>query len=53
MKVDSSLQENDRQPLIEQIKPIIFAPDNRSYFSIGGEVGKAFSIGSAFGSGKK
>jgi len=53
VKVDSSLQENDRQPLIEQIKPIIFAPDNRSYFSIGGEVGKAFSIGSAFGSGKK
>ena len=47
VKVDSVLHENDRQPLIEQIEPLIFAPDSRSYYSIGGEAGKAFSIGKA------
>ena len=45
VKVDNSLHENDRQPLIEQIEPLIFAPDSRSYYSIGSEVGKAFSVG--------
>ena len=49
VKVDSSLQENDRQPLIEQIKPLIFAPDSRSYYAVGVEVGKAFSVGKAIG----
>ena len=47
VKVDSSLHENDQQPLIKQIKPIIFAPDNRNYYAVGEEVGKAFSIGKA------
>ena len=49
VKVDSAIQENDRQPLIEQIKPLIFAPDNRSYYAVGVEVGKAFSVGKAVG----
>ena len=47
VKVDSAMHENDRQPLIEQIKPVIFAWDSRSYYSIGEEVGKAFSTGKA------
>ena len=47
VKVDSALHENDRQPLIEQIKPLIFAPDSRNYYSIGTVAGKAFSIGKA------
>ena len=46
-KIDNSLHENDRQPLIEQIKPLIFAPDSRSYYSIGGVVGTAFTDGKA------
>jgi len=45
VKVDSSLQENDRQPLIEQIRPLIFAPDSGRYYSIGAVAGKAFSDG--------
>ena len=53
VKVDSSLHENDRQPLIEQIKPLIFAPDFRSYYSIGKIAGKAFSVGKAIGGGSK
>ena len=52
VKVDSSLHDNDQQPLIEQIKPIIFAPDNRSYYSVGKVVGKAFAIGKAIGEGR-
>ena len=49
VKVDSALHENDRQPLIKQIKPIIFSPDNRNYYIVGEEAGKAFSIGKAIG----
>ena len=49
VKVDSDLYGDDRQPLIEQIKPLIYAPDSRSYNSIGGAAGKAFSIGKAIG----
>ena len=48
VKVDSSIHENDRQPLIEQIKPLIFAPGDGSYYVIGDEVGKAFSAGKIY-----
>ena len=47
IKVDSEMHENDLQPLIEQIRPLIYSPDNRKYYSIGEEIGKAFSIGKA------
>ena len=47
VKVDSLMLENDREPLIEQIRPLIFAFDNRAYYSLGGRVGKAFSDGKA------
>ena len=49
VKVDSSLHENNRQPLIEQIKPLIFAPDNGKYYAVGEEIGKAFSAGKEIG----
>ena len=49
VKVDSILHDNDGQPLIEQVEPLIFATDSRSYYSVGGEVGKAFSIGKSIG----
>ena len=45
VKVDSALHENDLQPLIEQIKPLLFSPDSGSYYSVGKAVGKAFSVG--------
>jgi flavin reductase (DIM6/NTAB) family NADH-FMN oxidoreductase RutF len=49
VKVDNSMCENDRQPLIEQIKPLIFAPGSGNYYVIGKETGKAFSVGKAIG----
>ncbi len=42
IKVDESVENND---LIEQIKPLLFAPDNRVYYSVGNRVSKAFSAG--------
>jgi flavin reductase (DIM6/NTAB) family NADH-FMN oxidoreductase RutF len=42
-KLDSSLSED--QPLIEQIRPLIFAPGGGNYYSVGDAVGKAFKIG--------
>lgn len=45
IKADSDLIENDREPMIKQIMPLIFAPNSRHYFTVGEEVGKAFSIG--------
>ena len=43
------MEKKERQPLIEQIEPLIFAPDSGNYYSIGGAAGKAFSIGKAIG----
>ena len=45
VKVDDSLIGDKLQPMIEQIKPLIFAPSSRNYYTIGKEAGKAFSIG--------
>ena len=45
VKVESDLHENDQQPLIEQIRPIIFSPDSGRYYSVGKVVGKAFLVG--------
>ena len=46
VKVDSSLVENQKEkPMIEQIMPLIFAPNSGNYYTIGEETGKAFSIG--------
>jgi len=39
---DMLIQEN---PLIEKIKPIIYSPDNLSYYSVGKYLGKAFNVG--------
>jgi len=48
IKVDELMEDNEQQPLIEQIMPLIFAPSSRNYYTIGEEVGKAFSIGKCF-----
>ena len=47
VKVDGFLLENTQKPIIEQIMPLIFATDSSNYYTIGEEVGKAFSIGKA------
>ena len=45
VKVDAALTENDRLPMIEQIMPLLFAPNSGNYYTIGEEIGKAFSAG--------
>ncbi|MCL1804730.1 MAG: flavin reductase family protein [Clostridiales bacterium] len=45
VKADAAMMENDRLPLIEQIMPLIFAPSSGNYYTIGEEIGKAFSAG--------
>lgn len=44
-KVDESLQGEGKPPIIEQIKPLIFAPDSRDYYVVGDKIARAFSIG--------
>ena len=46
-KVDEEVLTSNTIVDIEKIKPIIFAPDNRSYYGVGQHLGKAFSIGKA------
>ncbi|MBI5459708.1 flavin reductase family protein [Methanobacterium sp.] len=43
VKVDEPLIEDGS--LIEKIKPLIYSPDNLSYYGVGKRVGKAFSVG--------
>jgi len=45
VKVDESVIGEDGLPDIEKVKPILFAPENRSYYGVGRYLGKAFSIG--------
>ncbi len=45
IKVDESVFGENKNPDIEKIKPIIYDTGNRSYYSIGCNLGKAFSIG--------
>jgi len=47
VKADADMMENDRLPLIEQIMPLVFAPGSGNYYTIGEEIGKAFSAGKA------
>lgn len=48
-KIDDAIQEKGDLPIIEQIKPILFAPDSRNYYGIGKEVAQGFSIGKEIG----
>jgi flavin reductase (DIM6/NTAB) family NADH-FMN oxidoreductase RutF len=49
VKIDDTIQEKGNQPIIEQIKPLIFAPDSANYYGIGEQVAKAYSIGKEIG----
>ena len=44
-KADDSVLDEDGNPDIEKIKPFVYAPVGRTYFSVGAFLGKAFAIG--------
>lgn len=44
IKVDDDIVKDDN-PLVEQIKPLIYSPDNLSYYGVGEYIAKAFSVG--------
>ncbi|WPC42647.1 flavin reductase family protein [Clostridium sp. JS66] len=44
-KMDDTIQEKGNNPIIEQIKPLIFAPDSRNYYGVGKQISQAFSAG--------
>jgi len=48
LKADESVLAENGSPDIEKVRPILFAPDNGYYFSLGKKLGKAFSIGLHF-----
>ncbi|EGW40593.1 flavin reductase family protein [Desulfosporosinus sp. OT] len=48
-KIDETIQEKGDQPIIEQIKPLIFAPESRNYYAIGKQIAQGFSIGTEIG----
>lgn len=45
VKIDENCLDNNGNPDITKVDPILFAPGNRAYFKVGEEVGKAFAIG--------
>lgn len=45
VKVEETLIDKNGNPEIEKIKPVIYSIGNRSYYGVGSNIGKAFSIG--------
>jgi flavin reductase (DIM6/NTAB) family NADH-FMN oxidoreductase RutF len=45
IKAEESVLDENGNPDIEKIRPVIYATGNRKYYSIGSNLGKAFSIG--------
>lgn len=46
IKADETvLDENNRLPVMDKVKPIIYGPDIRVYYGIGPFLGKAFDVG--------
>ena len=44
-KADVSVIDEEKIPSIEKVKPILFAPESRTYYGLGPFLGPAFSIG--------
>ncbi len=44
-KVDNTLQEKAEQPIMEQIRPLVFGPGSANYYGIGEKLDKVFSVG--------
>lgn len=49
IKADESMLDENGSLDIEKIKPILFAPESRTYYRVGQYLGKAFSIGKEIG----
>lgn len=49
IKADESMLDENGSLDIEKIKPILFAPESRTYYRVGPYLGKAFSIGKEIG----
>lgn len=49
IKADESMLDENGSLDIEKIKPILFAPESRTYYRVGQYIGKAFSIGKEIG----
>jgi hypothetical protein len=45
VKAEGDVLGDDGLPMIEKVRPIIFAPESWSYHGIGKNLGKAFTIG--------
>lgn len=45
IKADESVLAENGLPVIEKVKPILYAPAEKAYFSVGKKIGDAFSIG--------
>jgi len=45
VKADESVLGADGVPDMAKVRPVVFAPESRSYYRLGEYVGKAFSIG--------
>jgi flavin reductase (DIM6/NTAB) family NADH-FMN oxidoreductase RutF len=51
VKADASVLDESGIPDIAKIKPILYAPEIRTYHGVGEFIGKAFSIGKSFTEG--
>ncbi|MDP3297420.1 MAG: flavin reductase family protein [Thermodesulfovibrionia bacterium] len=49
IKADESMLDENGSLDIEKIKPILFAPESKTYYRVGQYIGKAFSIGKEIG----
>ena len=45
VKADEEILDHKDSIEIQKLKPIVYSPTDRSYYSVGDEIGKAFSIG--------
>lgn len=45
VKVEESVIGEDGLPDIDEVRPIVFTPENRAYYGVGRCLGKAFSMG--------
>jgi flavin reductase (DIM6/NTAB) family NADH-FMN oxidoreductase RutF len=45
IKADESVLSENGMPDIEKVKPILYAPAEKAYFSVGKKIGDAFSMG--------
>jgi len=48
VKADESVLDENGLPLLEKVKPIIYAPESHTYYSTGQLIGDAFSLGEKF-----